>query len=304
MLKRTASLLTLSSSIALLAAGSPAMAGFDWISGERPSQSAASTMIDDLDGQKMLSETRANRSPEIYIKRQKISPRDARAELEKQDYDEITMMNALVIEEPMISDTPAPMVMQNHSSHGPVQIVPVRPNYSAPSSNVVMNTPQVMIEPPPAAPVAALPPMIVADEPLPPIGSAPAPKSETMAMTFIPDPNDTPVLAAPKKRLSINPYPQAGLEMPTARNIEAPAPSNLPALAGFGNDLPLVIALQQVIPPNYRYQFAGNIDLGQTASWSGGKAWNEVLTEMLSQLGLSARINGNAIQIFANQSRV
>lgn len=66
---------------------------------------------------------------------------------------------------------------------------------------------------------------------------------------------------------------------------------------GFGRDLPLALALSQVIPEGYNYSFGQNVDLGTTVSWQGGKPWNEVLRDMLSQTGLKADIIGDQVSI-------
>lgn len=66
---------------------------------------------------------------------------------------------------------------------------------------------------------------------------------------------------------------------------------------GFGRDLPLALALSQVIPDGFTHSYAANVDPGMTVSWEGGKPWNQVLNEMLAQKGLSASIIGNQVTI-------
>ena len=66
---------------------------------------------------------------------------------------------------------------------------------------------------------------------------------------------------------------------------------------GFGRDLPLALALSQVVPPEYSYAFARNVNVGTTVSWQGGKPWNEVLDEMLAQNGMKAEIEGGQVTI-------
>lgn len=383
------SLLTFLSVSAALMISPPAQAGFDWIPGQGnnkgQSQSVSSNggvALPDMGDYEQVN-SGAHHIPEIYIKREKISPRDARAELEKDDYDEITLMNALIMEDGMQNPQATPMVMQSHPDHGPVQIVPVRPNYGANSSHVSMNAPEIIIEDM-SAPTAKAPskshvasvskpvstaatysdyraqhnfvqnssiakhstqpletmpmqdpapiagahmseaPMLVADEPLALIMKAtPAPQKTAAnapanAMTYVADPYEKPVaLPAPSDNLSINPYPKAGLDMPesiTVRSLDqlntAPAPAtptratSMATVSGFGNDLPLVIALQQIVPPDYNYQFGNGVDLGKTASWSGGKSWDIVLQNMLTDLGLRARSSGKTIRIEPNDNRV
>ncbi len=66
---------------------------------------------------------------------------------------------------------------------------------------------------------------------------------------------------------------------------------------GFGRDLPLALALSQVVPPEYSFSFANNVDAGETVSWQGGKSWDAVLNDMLAPHGLRAIISGNQVTI-------
>ncbi|PZQ49123.1 MAG: hypothetical protein DI551_00285 [Micavibrio aeruginosavorus] len=66
---------------------------------------------------------------------------------------------------------------------------------------------------------------------------------------------------------------------------------------GFGRDLPLALALSQVVPPEYSYAFGQDINVGTMVSWQGGRPWPDVLNEMLAQNGLRANINGKQVTI-------
>ena len=66
---------------------------------------------------------------------------------------------------------------------------------------------------------------------------------------------------------------------------------------GFGRDLPLALALSQVVPPDFSYAFAQGVNAGTTVSWQGGKPWNEVLNDMLAANGLHAVIQNNMVTI-------
>lgn len=68
-------------------------------------------------------------------------------------------------------------------------------------------------------------------------------------------------------------------------------------LSGFGSDLPLVIALQQVVPAGYQYSFASGVNPGVSVSWDGGKVWQHVLADMLSAQSLGYKINNNTVVI-------
>ena len=64
---------------------------------------------------------------------------------------------------------------------------------------------------------------------------------------------------------------------------------------GFGTDMPLALALGQIVPPSYAYSFGEGVNPGQKVSWSGGKPWNEVLSETLAPLGIAFELDGQKI---------
>lgn len=90
---------------------------------------------------------------------------------------------------------------------------------------------------------------------------------------------------------------------PMRGNALAPLPSvAIPSkkyaeAVGFGRDLPLALALSQVIPAEFIHSFAKNVDAGVTVSWEGGRPWNQILDDMLSPKNLTAVIQGNQVII-------
>lgn len=98
----------------------------------------------------------------------------------------------------------------------------------------------------------------------------------------------------------------------TAVPIDAPAPvDQAPAfvaaadanvVSGFGSDLPLVIALQQIAPPGYQFSFADDVEAGQRVSWQGGKPWRDVLTEMLATRGLAYDLRDDNVLVVMTES--
>lgn len=97
-----------------------------------------------------------------------------------------------------------------------------------------------------------------------------------------------------------NPSPvQAQNVMPTPA-IPVPRPPSsgqYQDAVGFGKELPLALAMSQVVPADYSFSFASNVDAGATVSWQGGKPWNEVLNDMLAPQGLTAIISGQQVTI-------
>lgn len=86
-------------------------------------------------------------------------------------------------------------------------------------------------------------------------------------------------------------YPQPSV------NTAPPASGAYAEAIGFGRDLPLALALSQVVPPEYTYAFGTDIDAGSNVSWQGGKPWNEVLNDMLASQNLRAVISGTQVTI-------
>lgn len=66
---------------------------------------------------------------------------------------------------------------------------------------------------------------------------------------------------------------------------------------GFGADLPLVMALRQIVPPQYGFSFDAGVNVSQQVSWQGGKPWDVVLQETVAPHGLTATIRGNVVSI-------
>lgn len=131
-----------------------------------------------------------------------------------------------------------------------------------------------------------------ADEPaaMPaPVTSAPMTSAPVKMSPSIVDEVPAPVTAAP-----------ASTWTPPANDVAAAPVVSEPAgdvLSGFGSDVPLVIALQQIVPPGYQYSFAAGVNPGVSVSWEGGKSWQQVLADTLASHGLGFRLKDNAVVI-------
>lgn len=66
---------------------------------------------------------------------------------------------------------------------------------------------------------------------------------------------------------------------------------------GFGSDIPLVMAIRQIIPSSQAFAFEPGVDLGAPVSWQGGAPWPEVLSNTLSSAGLYARMHRDMVII-------
>lgn len=66
---------------------------------------------------------------------------------------------------------------------------------------------------------------------------------------------------------------------------------------GFGRNIPLSLALSQIVPSEFSRQVSPTIDQDMSVSWSGGKPWDQVLNDMLSEKNLRAEVHGNTVVI-------
>lgn len=90
-----------------------------------------------------------------------------------------------------------------------------------------------------------------------------------------------------------------------APQTEAAAPAAAPVLfvenaeiaQGFGSDIPLVMAIRQIIPSSQAFAFEPGVDLGAPVSWQGGAPWPEVLSNTLASAGLYARMHRDMVII-------
>lgn len=166
--------------------------------------------------------------------------------------------------------------------------------------------------PPPAAPAVSTPAL----ETIPSVPAAPADHVDMMELTPIPGapvsaPTATmaPVEALPSPSLATAPVAapvvapviereSEALPTPSPEILVAPRPAGPFAnVDGFGADIPLALALGQIVPAEFAYSFASNVNPGLKISWDGGKPWNEVLNEALAVHGLRADVAGTAVVV-------
>jgi hypothetical protein len=97
---------------------------------------------------------------------------------------------------------------------------------------------------------------------------------------------------APRDKVARRPLPPA--IVPAS---PAPAASTFPNVLGFGSGIPLVLALREIVPPQYAYSFAPSVDAGARITWNGGKPWDVALSDALKPIGLGAEIAGTTVKI-------
>lgn len=107
--------------------------------------------------------------------------------------------------------------------------------------------------------------------------------------------------------LMIESAPVSSAKTPVSTNA-MPAPIGLPTrftdsgkmneggnIQGFGRGVPLAIALQQIVPPSYRYSFEPPINPSMRISWSGGKAWKAVIADIARSNDMNVDIASNVV---------
>ena len=75
------------------------------------------------------------------------------------------------------------------------------------------------------------------------------------------------------------------------------APPDNEIVQGFGNDIPLALALRQILPVGYNFSIDQNIDMETTVSYKGGKPWRDTLNGILIAANLSAREQNKTLTV-------
>lgn len=126
--------------------------------------------------------------------------------------------------------------------------------------------------------------------PLPAPVLEPAPSSAPLVATTV----TAPVVRAQESAPAPMPSVMDTLPAPT---LSAPAAEADKPVLGFANNVPLSVALRQVLPKDYAFSVAQDISLGTLVSWKGGAPWRHVLKDMLIPAGLTIKEQGQMINV-------
>jgi hypothetical protein len=80
-----------------------------------------------------------------------------------------------------------------------------------------------------------------------------------------------------------------------AKPTVTPQPVTGATVQGFGRSVPLVLALQQIVPSSYRYSFGEGTTPGMRVDWSGGKMWKDVVADIARHNNMNVEIVSNVI---------
>jgi hypothetical protein len=97
--------------------------------------------------------------------------------------------------------------------------------------------------------------------------------------------------------------------MPTTTISQSDRPSSASAIIpvapstggdivqGFASQIPLALALRQVLPVGYNFSIDQNVDMNTSVSYKGGKSWRETIHDMLASAGLTSREQGTTVSV-------
>jgi hypothetical protein len=98
------------------------------------------------------------------------------------------------------------------------------------------------------------------------------------------------------------PKEEARPDLATATISVSPTPSVSPSVGaevvqGFASNVPLALALRQVLPIGYSFSIDQGVDMDTLVSYKGGKPWGETLKSMLAPAGLVGREQGTVVTV-------
>ncbi len=117
-------------------------------------------------------------------------------------------------------------------------------------------------------------------------------------MAEIPAEEKIDSMPAEAKQVTVKVVDTPVLEPTQKTAVVAPTLSSDPNIVrGFGNDLPLVMAVRQIIPSNVPYAFGESIDMGIPVSWEGGKTWQQTMDMIAAANNMQVEYGDNLVQI-------
>jgi len=66
---------------------------------------------------------------------------------------------------------------------------------------------------------------------------------------------------------------------------------------GFADQVPLSVAIRQVLPPGVGFSVSQDVSLGTLVSWRGGPSWRTVMKDMLLPAGLAMKEEGATVRV-------
>ncbi len=107
-------------------------------------------------------------------------------------------------------------------------------------------------------------------------------------------------LPTPTETTTDPPTPTAAKQSADAADAAtqpAPDPPRFKMAYGFGDQVPLGFACQQIVPRAVRVTYGPGANPHQLVTWRGGDTWNRVLRTAVRALGLSLVMTHMAVEI-------
>ncbi len=192
-----------------------------------------------------------------------------------------------------INTQPEPVMQIKRVSKTPE---PVSPRYASPPTALETPAPmaeKVMAEPMMETPeTLKMPPRMPTDTKVIMPDDAP---SSALTISSFPEQQD---LAVTKDEPLFATRPQASQGQRPWSVPPSEAPGTYEIVQGFGSDVPLALALRQIVPANFAFSFGENVNPGYRVSWTGGKPWNEVVQGMIQEFNYALRVRGKMVLIY------
>jgi len=153
-----------------------------------------------------------------------------------------------------------------------------------PSSGAAAYQPSVSGSP--VAPLSLAPSVVVS--PAPPVATTMPEVISPVIISGVPKPTSMPLEPVPTAH--------AKIDFATA-TIGVPASTGAEIVQGFASQVPLVLALRQVLPAGYVFSLDQDVDMDVLVSYKGGKSWHETLGDMLQPVGLVSHEQGMTVTV-------
>lgn len=130
-----------------------------------------------------------------------------------------------------------------------------------------------------------------------PVAAVPASIMPTPVMPVPVMPEPAPIAAsyrAPDDDLPVSSFGVVPM-MPSSSSFAPASHNDAEVVEGFGRDVPLVLALQQIVPTHYRYSFDDAISPGTRISWTGGQPWKDVIMDIAQRNNMNVDIVSNVV---------
>lgn len=85
--------------------------------------------------------------------------------------------------------------------------------------------------------------------------------------------------------------------VPRTSSYVAPAPMPSGVVEGFADNVPLSVALRQIVPQTHGFSVDQGVDMNRLVSWRGGQNWQQVLETSLKAVGLKSVVDGQMVRI-------